>query len=448
MHIEWDHQGNDWTDRSFEVIDNGGETVATFAPQPSLDELRKFERETGERLVLWQAGLICTECDAAINGRFAASPDGDLLCWDCAGDDQGDTEGQMRVNTDPTKAVISESKLHEKSLCDRVINVATGCRHGCKFCYVPTTPAIEGREEMLAEQADVDHPQDDWGSYLLYRDDIPERLARELDERDLENDWKNTDRGRGVVMLSSGTDCYQDRRTAQITRGVVQELIERDIPVRILTCSPAVTRDIDVFQQAGDRITVGSSIPSFDAELVWAIEPNAPPPRARWRALDELQKSGLPVYVSMSPTYPLMDKYKIDELLGHFRALGDDVVVFHEPMNPRGKNFEMLKSAAKEIDRSELGRAFEQLQDMDQWVSYAVEQINLVQRRAEKMYPGLEIHSWPDRLLVQKTTGELSSRLQAMREAVSPESFRDESPTSESLQAPLFDSPDERAELN
>jgi len=108
--------------------------------------------------------------------------------------------------------------------------------------------------------------------------------------------------GRGVVMLSSGTDCYQDRRTAQITRGAVAELITHDIPVRILTRSPAVTRDIDLFQAAGDRITVGSSIPSFDATLVRAMEPNAPPPMTRWQALDTLQQAGVSVFVSMSPT--------------------------------------------------------------------------------------------------------------------------------------------------
>lgn len=75
--------------------------------------------------------------------------------------------------------------LYEKSLCDYVINMATGCRHGCEFCYVRTTPAIEGRSGMLLEQAAVENPQRDWGSYLLYRDDLPERLRRELENRDL-----------------------------------------------------------------------------------------------------------------------------------------------------------------------------------------------------------------------------------------------------------------------
>jgi len=91
---------------------------------------------------------------------------------------------------------MSDSHLHTKSLCDHVINVATGCRHGCEFCYVPTTPAIDSRDEILAEQANVDDPQTDWGSYLLYRDDLPEQLSNILDERD-PSERTRTERGRG-----------------------------------------------------------------------------------------------------------------------------------------------------------------------------------------------------------------------------------------------------------
>lgn len=39
---------------------------------------------------------------------------------------------------DPTKTVLSESALNKKSLCDYVINVATGCRHGLKELFRQT----------------------------------------------------------------------------------------------------------------------------------------------------------------------------------------------------------------------------------------------------------------------------------------------------------------------
>jgi len=344
-------------------------------------------------------------------------------------------ENGITTNTDPTKSVMSESYLHTKSLCDHVINVATGCRHGCEFCYVPTTPAIDSREEMLNEQADVEDPQSDWGTYLLYRDDLPERLANVLEERD-PDEREQTDRGRGVVMLSSGTDCYQDRRTAQITRGAVAELIKHDLPVRILTRSPAVVRDVDLFKTAGNRITVGSSIPSFDETLVRAIEPNAPPPKKRWDALDRLQQAGVPVFVSMSPTYPTMTEDEFDNLLGHFRALGE-IVVFHEPINPRGANFQQCLDAAKRAGYDAVVEELQRMQDDHQyWVEYALEQINTVQKVATR-YEGLEIHSWPDGELIKSTTGQLRTKLKAMQQAVSPEEFRTPDPESPPEQSEL-----------
>ncbi|MFC7251922.1 radical SAM protein [Halomicroarcula sp. GCM10025324] len=425
MELTWD-SGASWFDRTY-TVEHDGRTVASFDDQPTLDELRELDRQHGnptDLLDLWQAGLLCTECNDEINDRFGATPSGEIRCWDCAmATDSTDTQ-DITVNVDPTKSVMSESHLHTKSLCDHVINVATGCKHGCEFCYVPTTPAIDSRDEMLAEQANVEDPQGDWGSYLLYRDDLPERLGNILDDRD-PSDRKQTDRGRGVVMLSSGTDCYQDRRTAQITRGAVAELINHDIPVRILTRSPAVVRDIDLFQQAGDRITVGSSIPSFETPLVRAMEPNAPPPMQRWEALDRLQQAGVPVYVSMSPTYPTMDEDDFHELLSYFRALGE-IVVFHEPINPRGQNFQQCLDAAKEAGYDEVVSELQQMEESHQhWVEYALQQLNTVQQVATR-FEGLSVHSWPDDELIRSTSGQLRSRLKAMKQAVSPESFSEQ----------------------
>ena len=429
MELTWE-TGDTWFERSYTVT-HSGQQVASFDEQPTLNALRSLDHRHGhptDRLDLWQAGLVCTECGEEINGRFAANPDGNILCWECAMTAASSNKQGVRVNTDPTKTVISESHLHTKSLCDHVINVATGCRHGCKFCYVPTTPAIDSREDMLSEQAEVTEPQGDWGSYLLYRDDLPERVANLLENRN-PSERKQTDRGRGIVMLSSGTDCYQDRRAAQITRGVVAELIQHEIPVRILTRSPAVVRDIDLFQAAGERITVGSSIPSFDTALVKAMEPNAPPPIQRWEALDQIQKAGVPVFVSMSPTYPGMTESDFFELLSYFRALGK-VVVFHEPINPRGQNFQQCLAAAQQAGYEEIATELTRIRDDRQvWKEYALDQLATVQRVATH-FDGLWVHSWPDNELVRSTSGQLHSTLKEMQQAVSPESFGSSTPHS------------------
>lgn len=414
-------------ERSYAVV-SGGNVLETFGPDPTLDQLREAERQYGQpvdRLDLWDGNLVCTSCSQTIADRFSADIDGNLLCWDCATETGGQQQEQRNLTqtTDPAKAVLGQSGLHHKSLCDYVINVATGCVHGCKFCYVPSTPNITARQDMLEEQAGVTDSQLEWGRYLLYRDDLPERLARKLRRK---QKWRRTDRGRGVVMLSSGTDCYQDRRAAQITRGCVAELIKHRIPIRILTRSPAVSRDIDLFKTAtrlteedeGHLVRVGSSIPCLDDDQTRAIEPGAPPPSTRLKALNQLSEENIPVYVSMSPTYPTQDRDDFEHLMSKFAQINPEVV-FHEPINPRGGNFDMTVEAAREAGEEDLARELEKLKDRDYWVEYSLQQM----RWAEELGAAfdVDVHIWPDKQVIKAVGTEKRQKLQERREAISPE---------------------------
>lgn len=427
--LQIDHQSTE-EDGEY-VVAADGEIVETIESQPTLDQLREAERRHGgptDRLDLLDADLSCTNCGQSMGDRFSADVDGNLVCWDCA-TDAGGLEGQRELTqtTDPAKAVLGQSGLYHKSLCDYVINVATGCAHGCKFCYVPSTPNITARQDMLKERAGVTDSQREWGSYLLYRDDLPERLARTLQRK---QKWKRTDRGRGVVMLSSGTDCYQDRRAAQITRGCVVELVKHHIPVRILTRSPAVIRDIDLFQDAtrrtddgeGHLVRVGSSIPCLDDQQTRAIEPGAPPPSARLDALKQLSDEDIPVYVSMSPTYPTQDRDDFEHLMSEFAKL-DPEVVFHEPINPRGGNFDMTVQAARDAGEEAFAVAFEKLKDRDYWVDYSLQQMRWAEELGAEY--GVDVHIWPDKQVISAVGTERGRKLRERREAVSPESIPD-----------------------
>lgn len=411
----------DWTRPRYAVRDPSGNFLTTLV-DPTLNELREVSREMEgplERLDLWDVELNCTECSEEISDRFSATADSSLLCWDCAMERTA-TNDQRGVahTTDPTKAVLSSSALHHKNLCNYVINVATGCTHGCKFCYVPSTPNIKTRGKMLKEQAGVESGQKEWGSYLLYRDDLPERLARKLERK---RKWEETEDGRGVVMISSGTDCYQDRRTAQITRECVIELVNHKRPVRILTRSPAVVRDIDVFQAADGYVTVGSSIPCLNDEMVRSVEPGAPAPTARLNALEEISNAGVPVYVSMSPTYPTQGREDLRELLTEFKERLDPDVVFHEPINPRGGNFQMTVQAARDAGQTELADELDKLRDRENWIEYSKEQLLAVRDIGEDI--GVPIHLWPDKEFI-KHAGEDAEFFRQEREKMdSPEDY-------------------------
>lgn len=324
----------------------------------------------------------------------------------------------VTTGDDPTRAVLSESGLNSKHLCDYVINVATGCRHGCKFCYVPSTPAVRTRPDMLKEEADVDNAQREWGNYVLYRDDLPVRLDDHLDRK---RKWRNTEFGCGIVGISFATDCYMDGRAGGITRGVVKTLADHKKYARVLTRNPILAlQDIDVFVEAGEYVTVGSSIPSFDAEMVGSLEPRAPTPEHRLRGLKEFNDHGVQTFVSMSPTYPTQTKANLRELMQEL-AECDPAVIFHEPINPRGANFEMTVEASKENGQNELARELNDLRDRDYWANYAITQLRWVQELGDEL--DLSVHLWPDKQLIKHVDESERKWLKEWRERQSSERF-------------------------
>lgn len=332
--------------------------------------------------------------------------------------------GGVTTGDDPTKAVLSESGLHSKHLCDYVINVATGCRHGCKFCYVPSTPAVRTRPDMLKEHADVDNAQREWGNYVLYRDELPERLDEHLGRK---RTWNRSEFGCGVVGISFATDCYMDGRAGEITRGVVSTLAKHEKYARVLTRNPILAlQDLDVFIEAGEYVTIGSSIPCMDQEQVAAIEPRAPAPEHRLRGLKEFNDYGVQTFVSMSPTYPTQDK---DDLRQQLKRVAEcePAVIFHEPINPRGANFEMTIEAARENGETDLARELNDLRDRDYWANYAMTQLRWVQELGDEL--NLPIHLWPDKQLKKHAEPSERDWLGAWWERQSPEPFGDRGST-------------------
>jgi len=307
-------------------------------------------------------------------------------------------ESRVTRAKDPTETILSQSSLKEKYLCDYVINVASGCIHGCEFCYVPATPNIKFRGDMLKEEAGVDDGQEEWGEYALYRDDIPEEIDGLLDRK---RTWNQSRGGQGIVGISYSTDCYMDRRAGEITRAVVDSLARHNRYARVQTRNPVLAaQDLDVYIQHPEYVTVGSSINSLNAEAISAIEPNAPLVDQRLRGLKRFSEAGVRTFVSMSPTYPTMTKSDLKELLCEISRVDPDVI-FHEPINPRGANFELMVEAT--------------------WIDYACQHFQWVQELGEEL--DLPIHLWPDKQLCSAVGGERERWLRGWRQRQSVEDF-------------------------
>nr|WP_238386919.1 radical SAM protein [Natrialba swarupiae] len=285
---------------------------------------------------------------------------------------------------------------------------------------------------MLKEEVDVENGQKEWGKYVLYREGLGERLDDHLDRK---RSWRETERGRGVVGVSFSTDCYMDGRAGEITRNVVAALTGHEKYTRVLTRNPILAlQDLDVFEDAGKHVTIGSSIPCMDADQVGAIEPSAPAPEHRLRGLEKFNENGVQTFVSMSPTYPTQDKADLRKQLERI-AECDPAVVFHEPINPRGGNFEMTVQAARDAGEEKLAADLDLLRDRDRWAEYATNHLRWVQKIGEEL--GLPIHLWPDKQLIKHVSDEEQVWLQSWRDRQSPEKFAErETPNSRTPHIP------------
>lgn len=324
----------------------------------------------------------------------------------------------------PSQTALSESALEKKALCDYVVNVADGCSHGCKFCYVPSTPGVRMDPGGKFEDAGIEDVREEWGEYSLYREDLPQNLADDVQRLVDGGNWRRTRRGQGVVGMSFATDCYMDPRAGEITGWAVRVLTGHQRPVRILTRNPKLAAHMhgELLGALGVQglVTVGASIPSVREDEVAAIESQAPPVRHRLDGLAALESQGVPVYVSMSPTYPTHGKDALRETLEAIQDRVDPTVIFHEPINPRGGNFDACVQEARSAGEYELADALEYVQSGEEWQHYAIQQMRWMQDLGVEL--DLPIHIWPDdRLLEDTGSAAVEEWCQAWRDRASPE---------------------------
>lgn len=287
----------------------------------------------------------------------------------------------LKVGDEKIVNPLQKSALNKKSLCDYVINIASGCLHGCTFCYVPSTPAIRTRQKELSRRG-VKDPQLDWGNYLFIREEIPEKLEQILSRK---RTWEVTKSGKGVVLLCSGTDPYQNKQTADITRKIIQILTKYKKRVRVLTRGLLWINDLDILNHK--NVTVGMSLPCLSDDIIKPIEPYSPPPSERYKALLRANKTGCRLYIAMAPTPPNMtlDDFKFS--LDKFAQINPEVI-FWEPINARGTNGKRMLAAG--LDFAKL------VMTKKSWAENFKKQWEYVEIAANEVGCLDKIHFWPD----------------------------------------------------
>jgi DNA repair photolyase len=169
------------------------------------------------------------------------------------------------------------------------INPYRGCEFGCKYCYARYTHEFMGMEDTALFE-----------DQIYAKSDLASILRQEL---------RRTDPAESIA-LGTATDPYQPaERRFRRTRSILEVFAaDRGWRLSITTKSDLVTRDIDLLRRigAGNSVFVNITITTLDRELARLLEPRAPRPDLRLKAVRALADAGIRVGVYPNPILPMI----------------------------------------------------------------------------------------------------------------------------------------------
>jgi DNA repair photolyase len=181
----------------------------------------------------------------------------------------------------------------QSSLCTcppkLTLNPYTGCSHNCVYCYatsyIPRFTDCRPKKDLL------------------------KRLEREAARL----------KGETVSIANSSDPYPQMEQETGWTRKTLEILAESNCRIQIITKSALVTRDTDLLSKVPS--TVALTITTDNPETAKLIEPQAPPPQERLKAVETLISKGIPTSVRIDPIIPTVND-KPANLVAKLASLG------------------------------------------------------------------------------------------------------------------------------
>ena len=213
------------------------------------------------------------------------------------------------------------------------INPYVGCAFGCAYCYARYAHRYAMERAAANEHMDVELARDfaempPWLAFerhIFVKENAPQVLRKTL--RHGSEKHRALIEGDSIV-IGTATDPYQPaERKFRVTRGILEALAEHpDLSVAIITKSPLITRDIDVLSRINrhSRLSIHLTITTIDRELARRVEPRAPTPESRIRALARVREAGIDIGVNCMPVLPGItdNPSQLEELVKRVAAAG------------------------------------------------------------------------------------------------------------------------------
>ncbi|HEV2247916.1 MAG TPA: radical SAM protein, partial [Terriglobia bacterium] len=168
------------------------------------------------------------------------------------------------------------------------LNPYRGCEFGCKYCYARYTHEFMELHDGLEFERKIFAKL---GSPDLLRAEL--RRARD---------------GGQPIALGTATDPYQPaEKQFEVTRSMLKVFGEFEgLDFSITTKSTLILRDLDLLAPLARRhhLSVHITITTVDSRLARLLEPKAPPPLKRLKAVRQLASAGIRTGVNAAPVIP------------------------------------------------------------------------------------------------------------------------------------------------
>jgi DNA repair photolyase len=204
---------------------------------------------------------------------------------------------QTEFLTEHPKKIINQVESPDLGLTYSM-NPYQGCEHGCIYCFARNSHQYWG---YGAGQ--------DFERKIIIKENAPELLARQLENPR----WKVA-----PIVLAGNTDCYQPiEQKKQLTRRMLEVLLQYRHPVSLITKNVLILRDLDLLTELNKRdlVHVNISLTTLDEKLRQKLEPRTATAEKRLEVIHRLAKAGIPVNVMLAPIIPGLNDHEIPELI-------------------------------------------------------------------------------------------------------------------------------------
>jgi DNA repair photolyase len=171
-----------------------------------------------------------------------------------------------------------------------------GCYHGCLYCYASSyIPRF---------------------SEVRVKKDVIKQLNKEI-SKIKQNKY---------VTIANSNDPYQPiEEKLKLTREALKIFSSHEFKIMIVTKSSLVLRDLDILKKS--RAAVSITITTLDENKAKRLEPNAPSPEKRLKAIKILSENNIPTIARIDPIIPLINDEEIDNLVKSVAEAGANHIV-------------------------------------------------------------------------------------------------------------------------